>query len=223
MQTFGHWLTYLVTNWTAVAGGLLTALVILATVVNVIRNPDKSPGAPPLLVQIIDALALFAPKGRVSIGNTRLSLPLMKSRKKGLPSGSPPSGPVAILCLFLSALASCGYCQLPEHAKDAQCIALRVVTDCGAPEVIKIVIDIAASVGQAIASSDYANLLAAIETDLKNRGVTDTWGVITCALNQHSGPLTGKSKATPADQRASAWKKAHPAKVINPYGAAAAK
>lgn len=122
-----------------------------------------------------------------------------------------------LLALLPASLAACAFCQKPENAKAPECIALNVITDCGAPEVVKIVTDIIASVGQAIASNNYANLLDAIVVDLRNRGTADPWGVITCAINQVNGRPSSTKKLNASYMHGEQWKSDHPAKVKNPY------
>ncbi len=120
---------------------------------------------------------------------------------------------LALLFIPFLFLGGCGFCRVPANTATPRCIAERTVTDCGAPEVVKIVIDIAASVGQALVSSDWGNLVSAIETDLEHRGVTDVWGVLTCAVNHVEGTSGGAKGAPTVYIRGEAWKKRHPAKV----------
>lgn len=74
-------------HWLALSGGLLGALSVAATIANVFRDPDNNPDTPPpKWVQVIDALSWLAAKGHVSIGNTRMSVPGMRSKKRRAPA-----------------------------------------------------------------------------------------------------------------------------------------
>jgi hypothetical protein len=116
------------------------------------------------------------------------------------------------ICYLALALAGCAHCELPENRNKFGCQALRVVTDCGAPEVAKIVIDIVASVGAAFASQDYEHLIGAIVADLRHRGLTDAWSLITCAIGQFRAK--GGLRADHAwNAHAEAWMAAHPVSV----------
>jgi hypothetical protein len=122
-------LNYVIAHWVAISSWGVAGLILLATVIKVVRDPGLSPGDK--FAAIIDALALVASKGHVSLGNTRASLPLMRSRK---PPALPPrdgSSLRALLplllapALFLSACAGakawlgCTLGQLPQAAQPA--------------------------------------------------------------------------------------------------------
>jgi hypothetical protein len=115
--------------------------------------------------------------------------------------------------------ASCGFCAQPENRDTARCKAERVVTNCGAPEVAKVVIEIAAEVASALASNDYGTLLATLVGTLEHRGITDAWGVITCAINQAQAKAAlaqspdAKSKAAISYAHGQDWKEHHPCKT----------
>jgi hypothetical protein len=124
---------------------------------------------------------------------------------------------VLIPLFLIPALAAsgCGFCQQAANKDTARCKAERVVVNCGAPEVAKIVLDVAQQVAEALASDNFAPLLDGIALDLEHRGITDAWGVITCAI--HQATSTAKAKASPQlavmYAHGQAWTEKHPAKV----------
>lgn len=153
----------------------------------------------------------------------KAALPTKKDPPSDKPPGAtgtvPPAAVVALLFLGLATLASCK--PLPPctaaNANDARCKAEAVGTDCAAPEVAKIVVDIAARVSAALQSNDYSNLLSDIAADLEKQGRADGMGVLTCALlDVTSRPTAARDTATnTAATRANAYMTAHPAKVKN--------
>lgn len=128
-------------------------------------------------------------------------------------SSKPPSAAIALLVLLPFGLSACGFCSVPANKTTARCIAQSVTTDCAAPEVLKVVIEIAASVGAALASGDFSNLLSVIESDLAHRGIADAWGVITCAIQHISSTPSASLDHTVFNEHAKAWITAHPAKI----------
>lgn len=113
------------------------------------------------------------------------------------------------------ALTACGFCQQAANKDTARCKAQSVVTDCGAPEVIKAVESIVVDVAAALASSDWSNLLAVIEGNLINQGQHDVWGLISCAISKVTAKPAPGMMATVVNTHGGIWMKTHPAKIKN--------
>jgi hypothetical protein len=134
------------------------------------------------------------------------------------PPASPPAAGWLLPFVLIPAallLGSCGFCQQAANKDTARCRAERVVVDCGAPEVAKILLDVASQVAAALASDNWAPLLDGIVLDLEHRGIADAWGVVTCAI--HQATTTAKAKASPQEAvmyaHGQSWMEKYPAKV----------
>jgi hypothetical protein len=134
----------------------------------------------------------------------------------------PPETPVAPVTAWLPfilipalLIAACGFCQQAANKDTARCKAEKVVTDCAAPEAIKIVKSIIGEVAAAIASNDYVILLAKIQGDLTAMGRSDGWGLITCAINaaQSSSFKLSTQQAPEMKSNGDKWKVSHPCKT----------
>jgi len=135
--------------------------------------------------------------------------------KKAEEDPTPPVSPAALVLFFtgLTLLSGCGFCAVAANKDTARCKAESVVTNCAAPEVAKIVTDIAAQVASALANNDYSKLLDGIVADLISRGRIDGLGILTCAIQQVKAKPTATAMLSVVMSNGNAYMAAHPAKV----------
>jgi hypothetical protein len=105
-------MTALLAHWTTTVG-IAGIAVVLATIANLFRDPDHNPETPPpkwvlVLLAITDLLSVVAPKGRVGIGQTRASIPLLPSRKAKAAKLADKLPPATALLPLVFFLMSCG-------------------------------------------------------------------------------------------------------------------
>lgn len=211
-------MTWITAHWdliTAIATPV--TMTLIATLVSVFGDPDHDPATPPpkwvQALQWLQRLATaYAPAGHTDIAGTRLSIPFVTIPKKttGLPL---PNDGARVWLPFLFAgvlvINGCAYCKNAQHASEARCKTEAIVTDCAAPEVIKLVLHILPQVFSALVTNDLDHLLGNVENQLSNEGVSDAPGILTCAVNE----AMRFSLVFPRVALGDAWKKRHPRAV----------
>ncbi len=121
------------------------------------------------------------------------------------------------LVLALS-IAGCTYCQQSTNSTTPVCKIAQVSKQCGAPEVVKLVLEYLPQVIAALLSGDYSALLTSLVSDLTKLGITDGTTVISCAVQVATTNATPAGGASlPAylltlNEHAHAWLALHPVK-----------
>ncbi len=185
-----------------VAGGVATSLAA---------------GKPMSLSLILSGIMVSATGSGLFNLTKRISKPNDKStgNKADVPAAPPPVAPAALVLFLvgLTVLNGCGFCSVAANKDTARCKAQSVATDCGAPEVIKIVTDIAGQVAAALASNDYSKLLDAIAADLVSRGKADGIGIVICTIDHVMSKPAVVAMLSVTAERAKSYKVSHPVKV----------
>lgn len=196
-------------NWPSILAALAALHVFLGVINKLFVKVGSEPAWWKTLLDLTGALPQSGAVGALG----QYSPPMMGSRMPK-PRLLPPPPPAIAAVLALALLSNaCGFCAQAANKGTARCEAQAVTLNCGAPEVAKAVLSIAADVAAALLSSDYSALLDQISAGLEKQGISDAWGLITCAVNQVEGTPTMSISDDVVVLRAEDWKKAHPARV----------